>query len=435
LGPSIPERAAGRAAPRRLIACALLIAALSAATPLAAREWTVRPGESIAAAIDRAAPGDVINIERGEYAAHLVLDKRLTLRGIDRPTLTGGNRGDVIRVKATDVVIEGLIVRDSGDDLTAQNAGIYIEPGAHRAVVRHNDLVYTLFGLWIEGVENVEIAGNLITGKRDLQSAQRGNGIQLYNTEGAKILDNHISFTRDGIYVDVSHHAVFRGNRMHHLRYGTHYMNSYFNLWEYNESYLNRGGLALMEVRNQVVRHNLAWGNTDHGIMLRTIQDSVVEDNVVARNGKGFFVYDAEYNTLRGNLVVNNRVGVHLWAGSYRNHVDANDFVQNQEQVRYVATRDESWGVKQGNYWSNYAGWDRDGDGLGDVPYSANDVVDRLVWKYPYVKIMLNSPAVQTLRLIARQFPLLRAPSIVDARPRMRPEHPDWSRWLDRSHY
>jgi nitrous oxidase accessory protein len=44
---------------------------------------------------------------------------------------------------------------------------------------------------------------------------------------------------------------------------------------------------------------------------------------------------------------------------------------------------------------------------------------------------MLNSPAVQTLRLIARQFPLLRAPSIVDARPRMRPEHGDWSRWLD----
>jgi nitrous oxidase accessory protein len=431
LGPSIPERAAGRAAPRRLVACALLLGALVTAAPLAAREWTVRPGESIAAAIGRAAPGDVINIERGEYPENLVVDRRLTLRGIDRPTLTGGNRGDVIRVKAADVVIEGLIVRDSGDDLTAQNAGIYIEPGAHRAIVRHNDLAYTLFGLWIEGVRDVEIAGNLITGKRDLQSSQRGNGIELYNTEGARILDNHISFTRDGIYVDVSHHAVFRGNRMHHLRYGTHYMNSYFNLWEYNETYLNRGGLALMEVRDQVVRHNLAWGNTDHGIMLRTIQDSVVEDNVVARNGKGFFVYDAEYNTLRGNLVVNNRVGVHLWAGSYRNQVDANDFVQNQEQVRYVATRDESWGVKQGNYWSNYAGWDRDGDGRGDVPYSANDVVDRLVWKYPYVKLMLNSPAVQTLRLIARQFPLLRAPSVVDARPRMRPGHPDWRRWLE----
>jgi nitrous oxidase accessory protein len=412
-----------------------LLTALLLPAAAAARDWTVRPGESIARTVQAAGRGDTVIVERGYYEERLVITRPITLRGRDRPTISGGGQGDVIRVKVPDVVIEGLIVRDSGIDLTAQNAGIYIEPGAHRAVVRRCDLVYDLFGLWIEGVEDVTVEANLITGLRDIQSSQRGNGIQLYNTRGAKILDNHISFTRDGIYVDVSHHAVFRGNRMHHLRYGTHYMNSYFNLWEHNETYLNRGGLALMEVRDQVVRHNLAWGNTDHGIMLRTIQDSVVEDNVVARNGKGFFVYDAEYNTLRGNLVVNNRVGVHLWAGSYRNQVDANDFVQNQEQIRYVATRDEPWGVKQGNYWSNYAGWDRDGDGLGDVPYSANDVVDRLVWKYPYVKIMLNSPAVQTLRLIARQFPLLRAPSIVDARPRMRPHHPDWSRWLDHSRH
>ena len=29
---------------------------------------------------------------------------------------------------------------------------------------------------------------------------------------------------------------------MHHLRYGTHYMNSNGNLWEGNDAYLNRGG-------------------------------------------------------------------------------------------------------------------------------------------------------------------------------------------------
>ncbi|MGV2541848.1 nitrous oxide reductase family maturation protein NosD, partial [Bacillus pumilus] len=67
------------------------------------------------------------------------------------------------------------------------------------------------------------------------------------------------------LYVDVSHHAVFKGNRLHHSRYGTHYMNSYYNLWEDNDSYANRGGLALMEVRDQIVRNNRTWGNADHG--------------------------------------------------------------------------------------------------------------------------------------------------------------------------
>ncbi|NBF18678.1 nitrous oxide reductase family maturation protein NosD, partial [Pseudomonas sp. Fl4BN2] len=128
---------------------------------------------------------------------------------------------------------------------------------------------------------------------------------------------------------------------------------------------------------------NRTWGNADHGIMLRTLQDSVVENNVVADNDRGFFIYDVEYTQLRGNLIVGNQVGVHLSAGSTRNVVQGNDFIGNREQVRYVGARDEAWGARtaaeraQGNFWSDYLGWDRDGDGIGDVPYEANDVVDR----------------------------------------------------------
>jgi nitrous oxidase accessory protein len=412
----------------------LFVALLLATGCALAGELTVQPGQSIAAAIARAAPGDVVRVERGHYQERLVIDKPLTLRGIGRPTLSGGLAGDTIRVVAEDVVIEGLIVSDSGDSLLDQNAGIYIQPGAHRAVVRNCDLAYNLFGLWIEKANDVRIENNLITGKRDYRSSQRGNGIQLYNTTGARIIGNHISFVRDAIYVDVSHHAIFRGNRLHHSRYGTHYMNSYHNLWEDNDTWMNRGGLALMEVRNQVVRNNRAWANSDHGIMLRTIQDALVENNVVAGNARGFFIYDAEYNTLRGNLVVDNIVGMHVWAGSKNNQVERNEFISNREQVRYVAARDELWGVEEGNYWSNYLGWDRNGDGVGDVPYEANDMVDRLSWRHPMMKLLLASPAVQTLRMVGQQFPLLRAPSIVDPKPRMRPDTEDWRNWLGK-HY
>ncbi len=407
------------------------------ALPALAKEWRVSsPRDSIALTVKSAASGDTVKVERGYYHEHIVIDKPLSLIGANRPTISGDNEaGDVIRINSRDVRVEGFIVRDSGADLTAQNAGIYVAPGSDRAVIRNNDLTYNLFGLWIEKVKDVQIINNLITGKRDFLSSQRGNGIQLYNTTGAQIIGNNIGFTRDGIYVDVSHHALFRGNKMHHLRYGTHYMNSYYNVWEDNDSYLNRGGLALMEVRNLVVRNNRAWGNSDHGIMLRTIQDSLIENNVVAGNGRGFFIYDAEYNTLRNNLVVGNRVGVHLWAGSIHNTVEGNDFIGNQDQIKYVASKDELWGKDRGNYWSNYVGWDRDGDGVGDVPYEANDIVDRMTWKHPMVKLLLNSPAVQTLRLVAQQFPLLRAPSVVDRKPRMRPYHENWSSWLEKQRH
>jgi len=402
------------------------------AAPEAPSTWRVEAGQSIQQTIDAAAPGDLIEIARATYRENLRIEKPVTLRGLNRPTISGGLTGDTIRVVAAGVVIEGIIVRDSGGSLLHQNAGIYIQPGAHGTVVRRCDLVYNLFGLWIEKANDVVVEGTLITGKRDFSSSQRGNGIQLYNTQRARIINNDISFVRDAVYVDVSHHAIFRGNRLHHSRYGTHYMNSYFNLWEDNDVWFNRGGLALMEVRDQVVRGNRVWGHSDHGIMLRTIQRAVVEDNIVAGNTRGFFIYDAQDNTLRGNLVIDNLVGVHLWAGSTRNEVEGNDFIGNREQVRYVGARDEVWGQREGNYWSNYTGWDRDGDGVGDVRYEATDVVDRLSWRHPSVKVLLASPAMQALRVVAQQFPLLRTPGVVDPHPRMRPAVSDWASWRGR---
>ncbi|AZP12541.1 nitrous oxide reductase family maturation protein NosD [Undibacterium parvum] len=389
----------------------------------------VPAGSSLQQAIAGAHAGDVLEIARGHYQGNFLIDKKLTLRGINRPTLSAAQKGDTIRVTAADVVIEGLIVRDSGDSLKDQNAGIYLYPGAHRAVVRHCDLTYNLFGLWIEKSNDVLIEGNLITGKREYNSSQRGNGVQLYNTNGARIIGNNISFVRDALYVDVSHHAIFKSNKLHHSRYGSHYMNSYYNLWEDNDSYYNRGGLALMEVRNQTVRNNRTWGNSDHGIMLRTMQDSVVENNVIAGNNRGLFIYDVEYVTIKNNLIVDNHVGVHLSAGSTRNEVEGNDFISNREQIRYVGAKDEKWGVKSGNHWSNYLGWDRNGDGIGDVAYEANDMVDRLSWRYPSTKLLLASPAVQALRLVSQQFPVLRVPSVVDPKPRMQPTNKQWNQW------
>jgi nitrous oxidase accessory protein len=82
-----------------------------------------------------------------------------------------------------------------------------------------------------------------------------------------------------------------------------------------------------------------------------------------------------------------------------------------------------------GNHWDNYLGWDRDGNGRGDVRYEANDVVDRLLWQHPSARLLMASPAVQALRLVGQQFPVLRVPSVVDPSPRMQPEHRQWSEW------
>lgn len=415
---------------RHLAAGVLLLACAACLSVAQATTWRVRSGDSIAAAIAQASSGDTLEIEAGRYAGNLRIDRPLTLVGRGAVRVSGDGHGDVIRVAAPDVRIENLIVRDSGDNLGAQNAGIYVQPGSHRAVVSGCVFANVLFGLWIEKSDDVRVESNLVTGMRHKLSSQRGNGIQLYNSQRAQILRNRISFTRDGIYVDVSHDARFIGNVIHHVRYGSHYMNSYRNAWKDNDSHDNLGGLALMEVRDIQVLGNRTWNNADHGIMLRTLQDSTIAGNVSVGNGRGLFVYDAEYNVLRDNLIAGNRVGLHLWAGSYHNEVDGNDFIHNGEQVRYVASRDVRWGQREGNYWSNYLGWDQDGDGRGDTAYEANDMADRLLARYPFVKLLDSSPVMQSLKVVARQFPVLRVATIVDPAPAMKPHHVDWPQWL-----
>ena len=49
----------------------------------------VKPGESIQAAIDKAQPGDVVEVQRGRYEENLRIEKTITLRGINRPRLRG----------------------------------------------------------------------------------------------------------------------------------------------------------------------------------------------------------------------------------------------------------------------------------------------------------------------------------------------------------
>jgi nitrous oxidase accessory protein len=87
-----------------------------------------------------------------------------------------------------------------------------------------------------------------------------------------------------------------------------------------------------------------------------------------------------------------------------------------------VASREQEWSHEgRGNFWSDYLGWDLDADGVGDRHYEPNDAVDKLLWKYPLARLLMNSPAVQALRWVQREFPVFRSPGVRDSHPLMLP--------------
>ncbi len=402
-----------------------------------ARNWPVQPGQSLQTVVAQALEGDTITLAPGVYETHLQIDQPITLQGQAGAILDGGGQGDVIRVRAADVTIRGLVIRNSGRNLTRMEAGIFVERQAERVRIEHNEFDRNGFGIWLDGCTAPRIEANHIHGDPALRSQDRGNGIHLYAVHQGEILNNEVWNTRDGIYIDTSQNNLLQGNELHHLRYGIHYMYSYHNRVINNFTHHTRTGYALMQSKYLTVTGNRSEHDGNYGILMNFITNSVITGNdirdvqegrgystggaaVAGAEGKAVFIYNSQFNQISGNRFSDSDIGIHLTAGSEDNEIYDNAFIRNRVQVKYVANRLQEWShAGRGNFWSDYLGWDLDADGLGDKGYEPNDAVDKLLWKYPMARILMSSPAVETLRWVQDQFPVLRPQGVRDSHPLM----------------
>lgn len=429
-----------------LLICLGVLAAIGDAL---AAERRVTPADgALQTAIDVAAAGDVLRLAPGVYPGGVRIDRPLTLAGEPGAILDGGGHGDVVRVTAPDVTLTGLALRNSGRELGDMNSGVFLQKGADRARVEGCTITGVAFGIWLDALDGAHILGNRIEGDATLRSQDRGNGIHFFSTRHSLAAGNEVGEARDGIYIDTSDDNELRDNFLHDLRYGIHYMYANRNTLLGNRTTRTRTGYALMSSKNLKVIGNRSERDENYGIALNALNSSEIRDNVVldvqrgranpggARDahlpaggsgpggaeGKALFVYNSLYNDIRGNVFAGAEIGIHLTAGSEDNRIHGNAFVANRTQVKYVAIRRQEWSVDgRGNWWSDYLGWDMNADGLGDTPYEPVDGVDRLLWQYPAARVLLASPAVETLRWVQRQFPVLRPQGVRDSHPLMNP--------------
>jgi nitrous oxidase accessory protein len=79
----------------------------------------------------------------------------------------------------------------------------------------------------------------------------------------------------------------------------------------------------------------------------------------------------------------------------------------------------------RGNYWSDYAGYDADGDGVGDRPYRPVSAFESLRDHHPAVDLFRFTPAQQIVDAAGRLFPLVKPEVLIeDAAPLMAPPTP-----------
>ncbi len=382
---------------------------------------------SLQEAIDQAEEGDIIELSAGgTWKGPVVLDKAITLRG-SGGVIDGGGEGIVLRVEAARAVVDGVVVENSGTDLTTSSpdACIRLEPTAEEVVIANNELRSCSFGIWTHQTPKAKIVDNRIDGPRTGHRSERGNGIHLFNASELVVRGNHITGGRDGIYVSTTGDSLIKANRMEHTRYGIHYMFSYDNEVRENVTRHSIAGIALMQSRFLVVTDNVATHNREQGILFRDVQYSEIRGNRLERNGEGAFFYSSRDNVISENHFAHNDTGARIWAGSTTNEVSRNAFVGNRRQVLFLGAQDLEWGVEEaGNYWSDYLGWDQAGDGIGDRPYRVDSLSANLLYRYPASALLMRSPSLEFLTHLEQRLPMLQVPTIIDHKPLMHREEP-----------
>jgi nitrous oxidase accessory protein len=83
----------------------------------------------------------------------------------------------------------------------------------------------------------------------------------------------------------------------------------------------------------------------------------------------------------------------------------------------------------QGNYWSDYTGFDADADGRGELPYRSERVFENLTDREPLLRTLIFSPAAQAIEMAGATFPIFKPqPKLEDAAPLSLPAAiPDWA--------
>ena len=398
-----------------------LLILLCLASPLRAAEIQVPPGAgTLQAAIAAALPGDVLKLVAGVYGP-ATIDKPLTIEGHDS-TIDGGHRGSVLTVLAPDVTLRGLHVTASGARDEEIDAGIKVPKGVARTVIEDCLLTDNLHGIDFHGSVDSVARRNRIEGRQDPHMIERGNGFYVWNAPGVVIEDNQVRWGRDGIFANASKKDIFRRNDFRDLRFAIHYMYTNDSTVEGNVSIGNHLGFAMMYSRRVVVKDNVSLMDRDHGVMLNSTNEADVVGNIVVGAAKCTFLYDANKNLIAGNRFQGCGIGIHYTAGSARNAVTGNAFVANRNQVKYVGTRDLEWSLEgRGNFWSDLAAFDLNGDGFADQAFRPNDMMDHILWSQPAAALLVGTPAVQLIRWSQQNFPATLPGGILDSHPLMAP--------------
>ncbi|HLT73558.1 MAG TPA: nitrous oxide reductase family maturation protein NosD [Ohtaekwangia sp.] len=401
-----------------LLVILLITASHARILPIGASERikTIREGIAIANT------GDTLLIHAGVYKeGNIIIDKPLTLLGKSMPVIDGEDKYENISIRAHNVTISGLLIRNTGVSSMHDLAGVGAED-ADKVTIIDCKFENTYFAIHISNGRDARIERNKMIAKARTEH-QTGNGIHLWKCTRAVIRENEVLKHRDGIYFEFVTHSLIESNICkENRRYGLHFMFSHHDTYKRNTFSANGAGVAVMYTNNVEMYDNRFennWGGAAYGLLLKDISDSYIEGNIFSRNTVGIMMEGTSRGNFEKNTFTANGWAVKLQANCENNSFTGNNFSGNSFDI--VTNGTLVLNAFQRNYWDKYQGYDLNRDGTGDVPFRPVSMYAMVIDKIPESVLLWRSFLVFLLDKTERVVPAVIPENLKDDYPRMNP--------------
>ncbi len=340
--------------------------------------------------------------------------------------LQGSGQGTVLDIEADGAVIANLTITGTGNRHTQEDSAVKLR-GQHNRLERLF-LNRVLFGASLATCHDCQIDRVHVIG-RDGIAEMRGDGIKLWESHGSTVSHCLVERSRD-LVVWYSRHVTLDSNVVRGSRYGSHFMYAHDAIVRNSAVIDNVVGIFVMYSERLLVEGNVlagARGPAGIGLGFKDSDNVTVRNNWLVGNTAGMYIDQTPRSPdkplqIVDNVIALNSVGLRMHAQPHGVLVTGNDLHENAETAEVDGGGDATSAQWSNNYWSDYAGFDLNNDGTGDVAWQIKRLSTELTDARPTLKFLYGTAALAMLDGVARAVPVLASKLLLtDATPAMQP--------------